>query len=147
MKEAYENTKQLLQCINYEQYCSELSGDLKVIAILLGQKHGYTKYCCLLCEWHSRARHDHNFKKKWPKRSLLKADTKSMKYTRLVEASKILLPPSHIKFGLMKNFVEAVNQDGAAFKYLHLQQVFCIKPSKAQRMYLRSIPNQQPIKG
>ena len=50
MKETYENTKQLLQYINYEQYCSQLCGDLKVIAILLGLQPGYTKYCCFLCE-------------------------------------------------------------------------------------------------
>jgi len=47
-------------------------------------------------------------KKKWLKRSTLKAGTKNVKYTPLVEASKILLPPLH-----MKNFV--INQDGAAF--------------------------------
>ena len=36
MKETYENMKNLLQCINYEQYCWQLCGDFKVIAILLG---------------------------------------------------------------------------------------------------------------
>ena len=41
-----------------------------------------------------------------------------MKYIPFVEASTILLPPLHIKLGLMKNFVKAVNQDKAAFKYI-----------------------------
>ena len=44
---------------------------------------------------------------------------KNVKYTPLVEASKILLPPLHIKLGLMKNFVKAMNQNGAAFKYIY----------------------------
>ena len=96
MKETYENMKNLLQCINYEQYCWQLCGDFKVIAILLGLHPGYTKYCCFLCEWDSRARHEHYLKKEWPKRSTLKAGTKNVKYTPLVEASKILLPPLHI---------------------------------------------------
>ena len=52
------------------------------------------------------------------KRSTLIAGTENVKYTPLVEASKILLPPLHIKLGLMKNFVKAMNQDGAAFKYI-----------------------------
>ena len=91
---------------------------MKVIAILLGLQGGYTKYCCFLCEWDSRARHEHYFKRDWPKRSTLKVGTKNVKYTPLVEASKILLPPLHIKLGLMKNFVKAMNQDGAAFKYI-----------------------------
>ena len=42
MKETYENIKNLLQCINYEQYCWQLCGDFKVIAILLGLQPGYT---------------------------------------------------------------------------------------------------------
>ena len=91
---------------------------MKVIAILLGLQHGYTKYCCFLCEWKSRARHEHYSRKEWPKRSTLIAGTKNVKYTPLVEASKILFPPLHIKLGLMKNFVKAMNQDGAAFKYI-----------------------------
>ena len=42
MKETYENIKNLLQCINYVQYCWQLCGDFKVIAILLGLQPGYT---------------------------------------------------------------------------------------------------------
>ena len=36
----------------------------------------------------------------------------------LVEPSKILLPSMHLKLGLMKNFVKAMNQGEAAFSYL-----------------------------
>jgi len=36
----------------------------------------------------------------------------------LVELSKILLLSMHLKLGLMKNFVKAVNQVEAAFTYL-----------------------------
>ena len=46
MKETYENPKQIVQCINYKQYCWQLCGDLKVIDILLGLQPGYAKYCC-----------------------------------------------------------------------------------------------------
>jgi hypothetical protein len=35
-----------------------------------------------------------------------------------VEPSKILLPSMHLKLGLMKNFVKAMNQEKAAFTYL-----------------------------
>ena len=111
--------KNLLQCINYAQYCWQLCGDFKVIAILMGLQPGYIKYCCFLYECGSFARHKHYIKKEWPKGSTLKANTKNLKYTPLVEASKILLPPLHIKNGLMKNFVKAMNQNGAAFKYIY----------------------------
>jgi hypothetical protein len=36
----------------------------------------------------------------------------------LVDPSKILLPTMHLKLGLMKNFVKAMNQEEAAFTYL-----------------------------
>jgi len=35
----------------------------------------------------------------------------------LVEKSKILLPSMHLKLGLMKNFVKAINQEEATFTY------------------------------
>jgi hypothetical protein len=35
----------------------------------------------------------------------------------LVEPSKILLPSMHLKLGLVKNFVNAMNQEAAAFIY------------------------------
>ena len=36
----------------------------------------------------------------------------------LVEPRKILLPSMHLKLGLMKNVVKAMNQEEAAFTYL-----------------------------
>jgi hypothetical protein len=56
MKESYKNMKLLLEKIHYEKYKWNICGDLKVIALLLGLKLGYTKYYCFLCEWDSRDR-------------------------------------------------------------------------------------------
>jgi len=36
----------------------------------------------------------------------------------LINREKILLPPLHIKLRLMKQFVKALDRDGACFKYL-----------------------------
>jgi hypothetical protein len=36
----------------------------------------------------------------------------------LVDKDTILLPPLHIKLGLKKNFVKAMNKYGKAFEYL-----------------------------
>jgi hypothetical protein len=51
MKESYEDMKLLLERIHYEKYKWNICRDLKVIALLLGLKLAYTKYCCFLCEW------------------------------------------------------------------------------------------------
>jgi len=41
-----------------------------------------------------------------------------VQHPALAEGHKILLPPLHIKLGLMKNFVKAMDQNGSAFKYM-----------------------------
>lgn len=118
MKETYDNMKQLLRCIKYDQHHWQLCGDLKVIALLMGLQGGYTKYCCFLCEWDSRARGSHYVKRDWPLRLSLEPGKKNVLHPPLAESSKILLPPLHIKLGLMKNFVKGMDKTGAAFKYL-----------------------------
>ena len=118
MKESYENVKLLLEKINYEVHQWQICGDLKVIAIILGMQLGYTKYCCFLCEWDSRDRTSHYIRNIWPERKMMEPGKKNIKYTPLVARDKILLPPLHIKLGLMKNLVKKMNQEGEAFKYL-----------------------------
>jgi len=41
-----------------------------------------------------------------------------VKAVPLVDAQKVLLPPLHIKLGLMKTFVKNLDRNGAAFQYL-----------------------------
>src|SRR5215831_18672907 len=90
----------------------------KVIALLLGLQLGYTKFPCFLCEWYSRDKAHHYVKKIWPARKILEPGHKNVKHHSLVESSRILLPPLHIKLGLMKNFVKAMDRNGTAFLYL-----------------------------
>jgi hypothetical protein len=40
-------------------------------------------------------------------------------YASLVDQKKILLPPLHVKSGIMKQFAEALPKTGNYFKYLH----------------------------
>ena len=56
MRESFENMVFLLDHIKYLQYNWNICCDLKVIGLLMGMQSGYTKYCCFLCEWDSRAR-------------------------------------------------------------------------------------------
>ena len=41
---------------------------------------------------------------------------KNIQAQPLVERSKIVFPPLHIKLGVMKQFVKALNKEGACFK-------------------------------
>ena len=70
-KESYENTKILMEAINYNKFKWQICGDLKVIALLLGLQQGFTKYCYFICEWDRRARSLHYSRKDWPARKSL----------------------------------------------------------------------------
>lgn len=118
MKETYENMRILLQSIKYEEHKWNICADLKVVALLTGLQSGYTKYCCFLCEWDSRARNQHYVVKEWPLRENIVPGLKNVLNEPLVEQQKIYLPPLHIKLGLIKNFVKALNREGNAFLYL-----------------------------
>ncbi|GBN18851.1 hypothetical protein AVEN_188288-1 [Araneus ventricosus] len=90
----------------------------KVIAMLLGLQGGNTKYPCFLCEWDSRERSQHWIKREWPVREKLKIGSKNVIEEALVDREKILLPQLHIKLGLIKKFVKALDKEGRCFKHL-----------------------------
>ena len=109
--------KILMEAINYDKLKWQISGDLKVIALLLGLQQGFTKCCCFICERDSRARSLHYPRKNCPIRKSLEPGIKNVENQPLMEQSKILLPSMHLKLGLMKNFVKSMNQEEATFTY------------------------------
>lgn len=118
MKESQESMKLILGKIHYSKYNWNICADLKVVAMLTGLQGGYTKYCCFLCEWDSRAKDRHYRIKQWPQRKEGIPGQKNISHPALVDEHKIFLPPLHIKLGLIKNFVKSMRADGDGFKYL-----------------------------
>jgi len=118
MNEKYENMEILLQRIQYQKHLWQICGDLKIITLLLGQQSGFTKYPCYLCLWDSRDRQNHySSSKQWLVRSSFIPGSNNIINESLVDPSKILIPPLHIKLGLMKQFVKALDKTGETFKY------------------------------
>jgi hypothetical protein len=118
LKEIYETIAFVVEKIKYHQHQWSVCVDLKMVNFLLGQQGGYTKYPCFLCLWDSRAKHEHWIKKKWPVREDMTVGSKNIINPPLIEREKIILPPLHIKLGLMKQFVKALNHDGPCFTYI-----------------------------
>ena len=118
MSENYDTLQFILQKINYEVHNWQICGDLKILTILLGQQSGNTKYPCFLCLWDSRDRKSHYTNKKCPDRKSLVPGSENVLRDPLVPAKKVLLPPLHLKLGLMKQFVTALNTEGDCFKYI-----------------------------
>jgi len=61
--DSYENMMILTEAIKHDKFKLQICGDLKVIALLHRLKQGFTKYCCLISEWDSRARSLHYSRK------------------------------------------------------------------------------------
>lgn len=118
MKETYDSMAIILDAISYQNQGWEICSDLKVVALLTGLQGGFTKYCCFLCLWDSRATDKHFIVKEWGKRENYTPGASSVKYVPLVDPNKVLLPPLHIKLGLMKNFVKGLDKNASAFEYL-----------------------------
>ena len=93
-----------------------------MIAFLLGLQGGYTKHSCFLCLWNSRADEQHYLVKNWPARKDLTPGSHNVLNSSIIERSKTLLPPLHIKLGLAKQFVKVLKPTSRAF--CHITQMF-----------------------
>ena len=80
-----------------------------MLSMLLGQQSGFTKYPRFLCLWDSRAKQDHWIKEDWPSREVFVTGERNIVNVPLVNREKVLLPPLHIKLGLMEQFVKALD--------------------------------------
>src|SRR5678815_662722 len=89
-----------------------------MVNILLGQQAGFTKYHCFLYYWDSRAAKDHWTKREWSPRETLTPGDRNIVLEPLVQRENIILPPLHIKLGLMKQFVKALDNDVECFRYI-----------------------------
>jgi hypothetical protein len=118
MKESHDSMKTLLMRLKYKEHNWVICGDLKVVALLLGMQLALTKFSCFLCLWDSRARDQHYKKTVWPHRAALEIGENNVVNEALVDRNKILLPPLHIKLGLFKQFVKALDKKGAGIQFL-----------------------------
>lgn len=118
LKEEYQNIRLVLQKINYYEHQWSVCVDLKMVNFLLGQQSGYTKYPCFICLWDSRAKQVHWEQNVWPLRESLTVGKANVINESLLSREKIILPPLHIKLGMMKQFVKALDKDGECFKYI-----------------------------
>ena len=106
LKEKYQNGKFVLDKSKYYEHRWLIYVDFKMVNNLLGEQGGYTKHLYFLWYWNSRAKSQHWVNDVWPARNSLKSGDKNTIIELLVEPEKIILPPLHIKLGLMKlNFL------------------------------------------
>ena len=120
MKEIHNSMEYLLSARNYQDHNWLICGDLTGLTPLGGG--GYIKYSCFLCLWDSQDEDKNYVRQEWPTRQRLEPDLHKVQSHPLVEPNKKLLPSLHIKSGLTKNFVKAINKADRGFAFL--QQKF-----------------------
>ena len=90
LKESYDNMELLLEANKYSEYQWSLCEDIWIIGLLMGMQAGFTKYCCFLCLWDSRAVSQHYKQKDWGSRSTFVPGEHSLKENPLVDKNKVL---------------------------------------------------------
>lgn len=128
LKETYESMKLIFDKIDYNGHQWDVSGDLKVTALIMGLQLGRTRNMCFICTWISTAKIQH-YRATWELRQTHQIGAMNVVRNRLIEPLKMLLPPLHIKLGLVTNYIKALNKNEMAFKYL---SVLFPKLSKAK---------------
>ena len=135
LKETYESIKRVLGCIKYSDHNWKICVDLKMVNFLLGQQSGYTKYPCFICLWDSRDRANHWVKTDWTLWETLNVGDKNVINEPLVSRDRIIFPPLHIKLGLIKQFVKALDKDGECFRYIcHLFPGLSVEKLKGESL-------------
>lgn len=116
--ESFDTMKLLLRLINYDKYEWVICCDLKVVGLLTGVRGGFAKCMCFLCKWEGRKRSLHYTNHKWPERTLYEVGEDSIDRQPLVSPTKIILPPLHIKLGMIKSFLHKLRPESDAFTEL-----------------------------
>ena len=101
----------LLSAVYYPEHKCLISGDLKVVELVLRLQGWYTKYPCFLSLWNSQADNQHYVRRGF------KSDSHNVQFHSLIELNKILLSPLHIKFGGMKDIVKVMDREGSGFAF------------------------------
>ena len=65
----------------------------------------------------------------WPPRTTFSPGRENVIFAYLVDPQNILLPPLHIKLGLMNNYIKALDKDGSAFEFLR-RKFPCVSETK-----------------
>lgn len=119
-KETYDVLENILKMVNYNKHMWRICCDLKVVAMLCGLGSGYIKYMCFLCDWDTRFKGDQYSCHEWKHREYSRLKMANIIREPLVPKEKILLPPLHIKLGIVKNFIKTVAKRDTVFVCLKL---------------------------
>ena len=121
VKEHYLKVKMVLNKLGYSEHNWAICVYFRMVIFCWDSTEGtLSKYPCFLCYWESRASTRHWVNKNWPAQEDLSVGYKNIIHKPLVSRDRIILPPLHIKLGLMKQFVKTLDKhgDGDCYNYI-----------------------------
>lgn len=106
--------ERILRLLDYPAHNWKISADLKIVAVLMGLKPGYCRMQCYMCKWEGRKDNWHYTEDyEWEARDSYEINEHdSIVYEPLVDPANIIIPPLHVKLGLVKNFIKAISPRG-----------------------------------
>jgi hypothetical protein len=114
--------KDLLERINYHSFQWQFCGDLKMIGIALGLSGGNSNHPCFLCEWKRPGRNQYWTNIIGKQRTNWKIGEFNVRSESMIPRDKVLLPPLHIKLGVMTQLAKRFNNNPALRS--HLKKTF-----------------------
>ena len=99
---------------------------------------------CFLFLWDNRADEQHCVVKNWPTREDFTPGFHNVLNSPLIEWSKMLLPPLHIKLGLAKQFVKGLKPTSRAFRYIR-RMFSSVFEAKVKRRYICGATNKKNV--
>lgn len=129
-EETYEKLKIILEKVKYVEHKWKICCDLKVVQMLCGMQGGYTRHMCFMCDWNTRFDRQKQYKThSWKLRDESEHRDANKIREALVPKENVLLPPLHVKLGIVKNFIKAVvAANSKAFDVL--KQIFNLSPDR-----------------
>ena len=88
---------------------------------VIGTRRRIQKFSMSPLQMDSRARDIHWTMEDWPKRKDLIPGSQNVIHANLVDKQKILLPPLHIKLGIMKQFFKVLYRSGSCLQHLSIK--------------------------
>ena len=87
------------------------------MVILLGLTGGNALKPCFMCDFNSRSSHEikYGVKTVYKRRTEYVIGKDNVRYNPIVDPSKIIIPPLHIKLGLFKNFIKSLGEKAIRF--------------------------------
>ena len=122
LKESREDIALALRTCKYDQHEWQVVADLKLLNIMCGVGTASSRHPCVLCTWYGTHRRD--LDKQYfqsdilPRSCGVQIGTYSQLDESLIKLKNVIIPPLHIKLGLISQFIKKLDNGGEAFDFL-----------------------------